>query len=331
MKLAKKWWFTLPVILILVYISGPHPANPQYETQFPVFPSNLDSLNEWIQKKESDTAIKANNQAQIIWANDSVHTPTNYAIVYLPGFTASQMEGDPVHRAIAKEFGCNLYLARLSDHGLKNDDAFLNLTADRYWNSARDALAIGKKLGKKIIVMGTSTGGTQALQLAATYPDLVDALILMSPNIAINDPSAWLLNKPWGLQIARLVIGNQYMTTPDQSPSFKKYWYSHYRLEGVVALQEMLETSMTKENFQKIKQPTLLLYYYKDDQHQDPVVKVSAMLEMFDQLGTDAQHKKSIAMPQTGDHVIGSPIKSKDVTGVTEQIRLFMKSTILID
>ena len=51
--------------------------------------------------------------------------------------------------------------------------------------------------------MGTSTGGTQALQLAAAYPNDVAALILMSPNIEINDPNAWILNNHWGLQLAQ--------------------------------------------------------------------------------------------------------------------------------
>src|SRR5258708_7415518 len=77
--------------------------------------------------------------------------------------------------------------------------------------SAKEALAIGRQLGNKVILMGTSTGGTFALQLAATYPDQVAALVLLSPNIAINDPNAWLLNNHWGLQIAHLVTGGNYI------------------------------------------------------------------------------------------------------------------------
>ena len=40
---------------------------------------------------------------------------------------------------------------------------------------------------------------------------------------------------------------------------------------------------MNKETFKKVNQPTLLLYYYKDETHQDAVVKVSAMQKMFDE------------------------------------------------
>jgi len=126
------------------------------------------------------------------------------------------MEGDPVHRDIAKFFGCNLYLARLAQHGIDTTDALINMTADNLWESAKQAYAIGKKLGKKVILMGTSTGGTLALQLAATYPE-VSGLVLYSPNIAIKDPNAWLLNNPWGLSIARMVKGSQYNIIPSDT------------------------------------------------------------------------------------------------------------------
>jgi pimeloyl-ACP methyl ester carboxylesterase len=162
------------------------------------------------------------------------------------------------------------------------------------------------------------------LQLAAAYPNDIHGIILLSPNIAINDPNAWLLNDPWGLQIARLVKRSRYITTPDQRDIFKKYWYSYYRLEGVVALEEMLETTMLKETFRSIRQPLLLLYYYKDEKNQDKVVRVSAMKEMFASLGTPETLKKEVAMPNTEDHVIASPIKSKDVAGVQAEIEKFL-------
>lgn len=172
--------------------------------------------------------------------------------------------------------------------------------------------------------MGTSTGGTNALQLAAAYPDDVAALVLLSPNIAINDPNAWLANNHWGVQIAHAVLGSSYVDSKDQRPINKQYWYTHYRAESVAALEEMLETTMNKETFEKVKQPVELLYFYKDETHQDSTVKVSAMLKMFDQLGTPDSLKRKQAMPNTGTHVIGSYIKSHDVEGVQVEIEKFM-------
>ncbi len=71
-----------------------------------------------------------------------------------------------------------------------------------------------------------------------------------------------------------------------------------------------------------------MLYYYKDEVHQDSVVKVSAMLQMFDKLGTVAEQKRKAAMPNTGDHVIGGYIKSNDYQGVETAITKFMMEVL---
>ncbi len=318
-----KWLLFIVAVLLIIWISGPSPQKPLYSTAMPEVPAYVD-LDSFIASQESAHRIKSDNEARIEWY-DSSHQPTEYAIVYLHGFSASHEEGAPVHRDMAKRFGCNLYLSRLSQHGIDTSEQLMNLTADNYWESAKQALAIGEKIGKKVILMGVSTGATQAIQLAAAFPDDVAGLILYSPNIAINDPNAWLLNDHWGLQIARLVKKSNYNDPADPRPVYKKYWNKPYRLESLVALQEMLETSMTPEVFKKVKQPVLMLYYYKDEAHQDPVVKVSSMKEMFEQLGTPAEQKVQKAMPNTGDHVIASPIKSKDVDGVEKETINFLK------
>lgn len=326
MRLLKILLYTLGV-LIIVYLFGPRPSTPQYNSAFPAVPV-AGTLDRFIAAQEALHKLKPNNEARIVWANDSVHQKTPYAIVYLHGFSASQEEGNPVHRNVAKLFGCNLFLSRLAEHGIDTTEQLMNLTADNYWETAKQALAIGKQLGEKVILMGTSTGGTQAIQLAAAYPDEVAALVLYSPNIAINDPNAWLLNDHWGLQIAQLVKGSNYNNPPDERPVYKQYWNKPYRLEAVVALEEMLESSMNKETFQKVKQPVLMLYYYKDEANQDKVVKVNAMKEMFTALATDSMHKTAIAMPNTGDHVLASPIKSGDVQGVENEIVKFLKEVV---
>jgi len=78
-----------------------------------------------------------------------------------------------------------------------------------------------------------------------------------------------------------------------------------------------------ESTFQRVKQPALVLYYYKDEDHQDQTVKVSAMKRMFGQLATPADQKRFIAIPDAGDHVIGSYIKSKDVKKVEEECDKF--------
>lgn len=323
MRILKRVVFFI-AILAIVYFVGPHPEKPLYTKTLPSIPENAESLMQYVSSIETKHQIKPDNEARIVWYNDSLKNKTEYAIVYLHGFSASQEEGNPVHRNTAKQLGANLYLARLSGHGIDTSDALLHMTATSLWETAKEAYAIGKQLGKKVILMGTSTGGTLALQLAATYPEIA-GLILLSPNIAINDPNAWITNNPWGLQIARLVKGGKMNIVPNKTDIYKKYWNDQYRLEAVTELEELLETTMTKETFEKIKQPVLTLYYYKNEKEQDPVVKVSAMKKMFEQLSTPSSLKKMVPIPNAGNHVLGSPIQSKDVVTVEQEAVAFLK------
>jgi esterase/lipase len=313
------------VIIIIAYFTGPKAAKAVYSPVLPKVPA-IDSLDTYVINKEKRHRVKPGNEAEIIWA-DSSHKQTEYAVVYLHGFSASKEEGNPVHVNFAKLIKANLYLSRLADHGIDTVAPMELLTADRLWESAKHAYAIGKSLGKKVILVGTSTGGTLALQLAATYPK-INSLVLMSPNVAINDNKAWLLNNPWGLQIARWVTGGKERILEGKTSIYKKYWYANYRLESVVQLQELLESTMKKSLFEKVKQPTLMLYYYKNEQEQDQVVSVAAMLKMFDELGTANSKKYKKALPNVGNHVIGSAITSKDIPSVEKAIKEFAKANL---
>ncbi|MES2328300.1 MAG: alpha/beta hydrolase [Bacteroidota bacterium] len=324
---ALKRTLTVVIVLVIIYVVGPRPSTPVFKTDMPNVPAISNGLETFISQQESQHKIKPDNEARIVWANDSLKQKTEYAIVYLHGFSACQEEGNPVHRNIARQFGCNLYLSRLSQHGIDTTDALFNMTAENLWESAKQAYAIGKQLGNKVILMGTSTGGTLALQLAAAYPE-VAGLVLYSPNIAINDPNAWLSNNPWGLQIARLVKGSKLNTAKNDTPQYKQYWNKQYRLEAVVQLEELLETTMNTTTFASVKQPTLTLYYYKDEEHQDPVVKVSAMKAMMAALGTTAEQERMVAIPEAGSHVLASPIQSKDIVSVEKETGDFLEKVL---
>lgn len=319
MKIFFRTGFAVVVLAAVVYLLGPQPSKPVYRTRLPVIPE-LKDLTAYIAKQEAKHRVKPGNEAEVIWA-DEIPRQTDYAIVYLHGFSASKEEGNPVHRYLANALHANLYLSRLADHGIDTIAPMQYFTAERLWESSKQAFAIGKKLGRKVILVGTSTGGTVALQLASVYPE-VNSLVLLSPNIAINDPNAWLLNNPWGLQIARLVSGGKERVVTGKTDLYKKYWYTNYRLESVVQLEELLETTMTTSLFGQVTQPVLMLYYYKNKKEQDPVVKVDAMLRMFDELGS--ADKEKVALPHTGNHVIGSAITSKDITGTERAMDRFI-------
>nr|WP_299345570.1 alpha/beta fold hydrolase [Allomuricauda sp.] len=314
------------ILLAIVYFIGPKVEKPNLDRTLPQVESNLEDLEKWILDREAGISnIKSDNEARIIWF-DSVPRKTEYSIVYLHGWSASQGEGSPLHMNTAKQFGCNLYLPRLAGHGLKEKEPMLNITADALIESAKEAIAVGKQIGKKVIIMATSTGGTLALHLAQGDSD-VAAILLYSPNVEIYDKNAKLLAGPWGLQLAKMVKQGDYHEF-EADTERKMYWTHKYRVEALTHLQALVDNTMVPETFEKITQPVFMGYFYKNDSIQDDVVSVPAMLKMFEQLGTAPSQKHKVAFPESGNHVMTSYITSKDLGSVQEETFEYLEEVL---
>jgi esterase/lipase len=318
------------LILGSVYLVGPRVDNPELNIDKPSVPNMLLELEEWVNYREFNLGnVRSGNASKIIFNNsDSIPKKTRYSVLYLHGFSASGMEGDPVHRDIAKSLGANLYIPRLFGHGLKETEPMLDFNNISFWESGKEALEIAKQLGEKVIVLGTSHGGSLSLSLG-TDPSIA-AIALFSPNIEVFDYKAKLLSKPWGLQIARIIKGGNYNYLQSSSEDQKKYWTTKYRLEATTHMQKFLDVKMRRAIFKKVNVPVFLGYYYKNDSLQDQVVSVSAMLKMYDQLGTPEALKVKKAFPEAGNHVISSSITTKIYDEVTLETLKFLKKSLKI-
>ena len=310
-----KYTFILVLVVGTVFILGPkkefEPAK-LLDTEIDI---SLADLEKYVAEKEADIKdLKPDNQARIIWANDSLKRKTEYAIVYLHGFSASQEEGAPLHEDFAKRYGLNLYLSRLEDHGRPDSNSFIQLTPENFLQSAEDAIDIGKKLGDKVIVMSCSTGGTLSAILAGAGED-IHSMIMYSPNIDIYDPMSSLLVYPWAEELSSLVMGGTYNRIVYDTLA-QKYWNSIYHTNALFTIKTLIRDYMTEENFAKIKIPVFVGYYYKDEENQDKVVSVARMLDFYDQISTPDSLKRKVAFPEAGKHVISSHIMSKDIKGV---------------
>lgn len=266
-----KYIFVLILLISIVFILGPkkefEPVN-LLDTEINV---SLADLEKYVAEKEADVKdLKPDNQARIIWANDSLKQKTEYAVVYLHGFSASQEEGAPLHEDFAKRYGFNLYLSRLEDHGRPDSNSFIHLTPENFLQSAEDAIDIGKKLGNKVIVMSCSTGATLSIILAAAGED-IHSMIMYSPNIDIYDPMSELLVYPWAEELSSLVMGGTYNRIVYDTMA-QKYWNSIYHTNALFAIKTLIRDYMTEENFAKIKMPVFIGYYYKDEENQLPFV-----------------------------------------------------------
>lgn len=328
----KKFLLGIVVVLALMtggYLLGPSASFAEVNPRVELIDIPLEELDAYIESNERLVAgIKPDNHSRIVWA-DSVRQ-TDYAIVYLHGFSASPMESNPVHIEMAQKFGFNIYLPRLSQHGLEDIDAFKDLTPSSLMESAKEALAIGQLLGRKVIVMSCSTGGTLSIYLAANNPDLIDAQILYSPNIEIADPTAKLITGPWGEQILGNVIGEYRVNDDGVGTPVERYWNLRYHTQGLLALQALLDQTMTTETFRKIKQPYLMGYYYKNEDEQDQVVSVKAMMNFQQLTQTPDDFKLESPFSDVGNHVLASDLQSQDLQSVRNITEYFLEDILKI-
>ncbi len=306
----------LVVIGVAGFFLGPRPHFDSVDPTPSTERYDITQLESIIAQRESTVQyLKENNESRMIWA-DSTKSRRPYSIVYLHGFSASPMEGDPVHQLMAEQIGANLYLPRLPEHGVEYPDAMKDLTPVDLIDAAKDAIAIGKTLGEKVIVMGCSTGGTLAIYLAA-HDDDIDAVMLLSPNIAIHAEQSKMLTGPWGRQLAYRMIGER--RDMRDSQEVPQYWSTLYHTNGLIALQALLDMTMKEEYFEALQMPVYCGYY-----EGDRVVSTEAIKEFLAEVTEDNEQVEIDVFAQ-GDHVLGSDKKNIHWEQVREEIESYVE------
>lgn len=313
--------------LVLAYALGPRAKRPSLDAGLPPVPPDPAAAEARLAAHEAAAgALKPDNQARIVWAGQAGQA-SEWVVVYLHGYSASWREGGPVHLNTAARYGANLLLTRLHGHGLQVEEPLLDFDADSYWADAKQALALALALGRKVLLMATSSGAPLALRLAADHPDKVQALVLYSPNLRIRNPLAPLMAGPWGLAVARAVKGglyNQWDPTPEEA----KYWYPRQRLEGAVQLQQLLSRCCGPQVLARVQAPLYAAVYYKDERHQDETISVAAVRKAMPLLGTPEGKRRYEEFPQAASHVIACDLTSKDWQGVQAGTWAFMEEVL---
>ncbi len=324
--IKKSLFFILGLLLLvtLAFFLGPRIKYQKINPKIDNINVELEDLDAFLEKREANIEnLKPENEARIVWADSIRKTP--YAIVYLHGFSASCMESNPVHLNIAKRYGCNMFLARLAEHGISDKEVFKSLSPQDLMASAKEAIAIGKKIGEKVILMSCSTGSTLSVPLAAENDDMVDALIMLSPNFALADERAKMILGPWGKQIAKKINGSMYRKL-GLPKVCHPYWTMEYRLEGIFVVQDLIRQCIKSSYFKKIKDPVFIGYYYKNEQEQDQVISTPSIKKYFNMIPSD--HKVSKAFSDVGAHVIASECQSKDLKSVENALNNFIESSL---
>lgn len=223
---------------------------------------DFDSLEHALQQQEARFSdIVAGSEKSIRWHNGS-KSKTKLALVYIHGFSASRQELSPTTELLADQLGANVFYARLQGHG-RSEDAMAEASVDGWKRDARQALAIGHKIGEKVVVVSTSTGGTLATWLIAqSDSDKVLANILVSPNYAVASTLANMVTWPGGLTLARWLGGDYREFTP-QNELHQRFWTNRYPIEAVLPMFELLEEVGDLDK-SKIHVPQLIVYSPND-------------------------------------------------------------------
>ena len=316
------------VACIIAYFSGPKPNFDKVDGQFEPSKIAIQTVSKTIEKENAALEnLKENCDKAILWHKDSIHK-TEYAVVFLHGFSACAFEGNPIVTDFARDFGCNLYLHRFPQHGLNDDESFKTITPKIWVESAKEALNIAANLGEKIIVMSSSTGGILSSYLAAENPDLIYAQFLYSPNFALANPASFLLNNHWGLPLLRQLEGGNYHYIKEMSDEAKPHWTTTYRIEGIVALQDLIEQTMTNATFKKIHSPTFIGYYYKNEKEKDNVVSIDRMKAFYDLIQTPKTQKRIVPFSEVGGHVITNQYQKGGLDDVRQATYNFAETVL---
>lgn len=227
-----------------------------------ILPQSLPALEQRLLERESAVPdLRPDNHARIIWADGRVRQPL--AFVYLHGFSASPMEIAPVPQALARHFGANLYLPRLSGHG-RPGSALSATTAADWQEDALEALTVGQRLGMRVVLLGTSTGATLATWLAATrQPPELAALLLVSPNFGVVDRRGWLLGLPGARRWLPPCFGRERVVVA-QNAAQARYWTLRYPMTAVIETQRLVR-DVWRLPTDALRAP-LLAAYCREDQ-----------------------------------------------------------------
>ncbi len=309
----------LALLLAVLFLAGPRIKID--ETLHPVtLPAQLDSYLPSSEAHFRD--LTPGSEKKIIWAGKQGRQ-TPVALVYLHGFSATRQEVSPLCEHLAQQMGANLFLTRFKGHG-RPGPALAEATVNDWLNDTHEALLLGRRLGKKTVLVAVSTGASLATWAAVQqkYPELA-ALILISPNYGLANPQGQMLGWPWGAQLAKLLLGPERIWQPANAEE-ARFWTWRYPVQALMPMMGVVQL-VQAQNLQKITVPTLLIYAPRDT-----VVSPLAIERAFSRLGS--AQKELWAFKQAEDpsqHILAGQIKSPQATPLVQaKIQAFLRRVL---
>jgi len=291
---------------------------------FPASQLQLSSIEKTLLNSEANYSDIVNGANKTVrWFNGTQQT--EFSIIYLHGFSASRQELNPVIDSIADNLGANVFYTRLAGHG-RSDDAMITGSPAKWLADTREAYDIGALIGKKVIVISTSTGGTLATWLITqSFSKDLFANVMISPNYATKNKVAGIVRWSWGLKFAKWRQGNYYSFKP-YNELHAQYWTERYPFEALVPMFALLDLVKDIDK-SKTTVPQLVIY-----SPSDQVISVKAIektLKEFNNSEVDTVRYKNSNDP--AQHVLAgnacSPQSNEEVTDLISNYLITLSAT----
>ncbi|TNE52162.1 MAG: hypothetical protein EP343_01825 [Deltaproteobacteria bacterium] len=315
-------WVLLGLVVLggVVFFLG-----PRIQVDTKLEPVNLPKdLEAYLKQSEAKVKnLRPNTEKKIVWADPKTKAQTHVALVFIHGFGATRQEVEPLCPLVAKALNANLFYTRLHGHGQTGVEMGV-AKASEWLQDTKEAYEIGRRIGKKVIFVASSTGATLSLWFAATQ-DVSDlfGMALLSPNIHPKNSSARVFLQPWGLQLAKMIAGKRYTWKPTNKEQ-AKYWTYDHPIEGVYQMMGLVQ-ELEKADLSKIKVPTMFIYSNKDQ-----VISQKALKKAFAKVGASKKKMMDVGdTPNKWDHVLAGDIVNATMTKpVSEKIIAFFKPLV---
>ncbi|WP_152045667.1 alpha/beta hydrolase [Aureimonas psammosilenae] len=207
--------------------------------------------------------LRADAQKEIVWAYPASRARTPIAIVYIHGFSASKNELRPLPDLVAKKLGANLFLTRLAGHG-RDGAAMAEGSVNDWMNDYAEALAIGRRLGERVVVIGNSTGATLEV-IGASDAGLmkdVSGLVMLSPNLGVANRWGFVLDLPYARDFAPKLFGEEW-GGDTSDPAIAAVWTMRYPSVALMPMAAAVRGAWASD-FSSATIPALFMFSARD-------------------------------------------------------------------
>lgn len=262
MKMFAKILIGFLAVIIFTLLFGPREPTDGDLTFTPeAVGEDIEEYLTWVEAPFTD--ITPGVEKQVIWADPTTRARTPISIVYVHGFSATAQEIRPVPDRVAAELGANLFYTRLSGHG-RTGDAMAEPAVVDWLDDVAEAMEIGRRIGDRVILMGTSTGATMAT-IAAVDTRMNEGLagmIMVSPNFKVAAAGAGILDLPFARYFGPVVAGAERSFEPHNA-DHGLFWTTKYPTTSLLPMAASVRAA-NGVTFRAIEQPVLMVFSEDD-------------------------------------------------------------------